>query len=180
VSSPGRATRCRRPVPIHDALNGVQQVIPRGPVASEESIKQLGTNGGGFFNANGADPLENPTGLTNLLSVALMMCIPVALTYTFGKMVGSTRQGAALVAPPGPRSPRRSPRPGRTTYAGHRGRAAQRTRVTAAGPRSGRGSPQPGRAADAGHRSRASRQPVLPDGLPAPLAHPVAPGRQPG
>jgi K+-transporting ATPase ATPase A chain len=86
------------PVPIHDALNGVRQVIPRGPVASQETIKQLGTNGGGFFNANGASPFENPTGLTNLLSIALMLCIPVALTYTFGKMVGSTRQGAAIVA----------------------------------------------------------------------------------
>jgi potassium-transporting ATPase potassium-binding subunit len=86
------------PVPIHDALNGVRQVIPRGPVASQETIKQLGTNGGGFFNANGASPFENPTGLTNLLSIALMMCIPVALTYTFGKMVGSSRQGAALIA----------------------------------------------------------------------------------
>lgn len=86
------------PVPIHDALNGVRQVIPRGPVASQETIKRLGTNGGGFFNANGASPFENPTGLTNLLSIALMMCIPVALTYTFGKMVGSIRQGAALLA----------------------------------------------------------------------------------
>jgi K+-transporting ATPase ATPase A chain len=86
------------PVPIHDALNGVRQVIPRGPVASQEVIKQLGTNGGGFFNANGASPFENPTGLTSLLSIALMLCIPVALTYTFGKMVGSTRQGAALIA----------------------------------------------------------------------------------
>jgi K+-transporting ATPase ATPase A chain len=86
------------PVPIHDALNGVRQVIPRGPVASQETIKQLGTNGGGFFNANGASPFENPTGLTNLLSIALMMCIPVALTYTFGKMVGSIRQGTAILA----------------------------------------------------------------------------------
>jgi K+-transporting ATPase ATPase A chain len=86
------------PVPIHDALNGVRQVIPRGPVASQEVIKQLGTNGGGFFNANGASPFENPTGLTSLLSIALMMCVPVALTYTFGKMVGRPRQGAALVA----------------------------------------------------------------------------------
>jgi K+-transporting ATPase ATPase A chain len=85
------------PVHIHDALNGVRQVIPRGPVASQEAIKQLGTNGGGFFNANGADPFENPTGLTNFLSVWLMMCIPVSLTYTFGKMVGSVRQGAAIL-----------------------------------------------------------------------------------
>jgi K+-transporting ATPase ATPase A chain len=86
------------PVPIHDALNGVRQVIPRGPVASQETIKQLGTNGGGFFNANGASPFENPTGLTNLLSIVLMLCIPVALTYTFGKMVGSIRQGTAILA----------------------------------------------------------------------------------
>jgi potassium-transporting ATPase potassium-binding subunit len=85
------------PVHIHDALNGVSQVIPRGPVASQEVIKQLGTNGGGYFNANGADPFENPTGLTNLLSILLILCIPVALTYTFGKMVGSVRQGAALL-----------------------------------------------------------------------------------
>jgi potassium-transporting ATPase potassium-binding subunit len=85
------------PVGVHDALNGAHQVIPRGPVASQEAIKQLGTNGGGFFNANGADPFENPTGLTNFLSFALILCIPVGLTYTFGKMVGSIRQGAALL-----------------------------------------------------------------------------------
>jgi K+-transporting ATPase ATPase A chain len=85
------------PAGIHDALNGVKQVIPRGPVASQETIKQLGTNGGGFFNANGAMPFENPTGLTNFLSFALILCIPVALTYTFGKMVGSIRQGAAIL-----------------------------------------------------------------------------------
>jgi potassium-transporting ATPase potassium-binding subunit len=85
------------PAHIHDALNGVSQVIPRGPVASQETIKQLGTNGGGFFNANGADPFENPTGLTNFLSILLILCIPVALTYTFGKMVGSVRQGVAIL-----------------------------------------------------------------------------------
>jgi K+-transporting ATPase ATPase A chain len=85
------------PVPIHDALNGVRQVIPRGPVASQEAIKQLGTNGGGYFNANGASPFENPTGLTNFLSIVLILCIPVALTYTFGKMVGSVRQGAVIL-----------------------------------------------------------------------------------
>jgi len=86
------------PAHIHDALNGVRQVIPLGPVASQEVIKQLGTNGGGFFNANGAHPFENPTGLTNFLSFALILCIPVALTYTFGKMAGSVRQGAAILA----------------------------------------------------------------------------------
>jgi potassium-transporting ATPase potassium-binding subunit len=86
------------PAHIHDALNGVRQVIPLGPVASREVIKQLGTNGGGFFNANGAHPFENPTGLTNFLSIALILCIPVALTYTFGNMAGSIRQGAAILA----------------------------------------------------------------------------------
>jgi len=86
------------PVHIHDLLNGVRQAIPRGPVASQEAIKQLGTNGGGFFNANGAMPFENPTGLTNFLSMALILCIPVALTYVFGKMVGHIRQGAAVLA----------------------------------------------------------------------------------
>ncbi|HEY5302427.1 MAG TPA: potassium-transporting ATPase subunit KdpA [Acidimicrobiales bacterium] len=85
-------------VHIHDVLNGVRQTIPRGPVASQEAIKQLGTNGGGFFNANGAMPFENPTGLTNFLSMALILCIPVALTYVFGKMVGHVRQGAAVLA----------------------------------------------------------------------------------
>ena len=86
------------PVHIYDALNGARQSIPRGPVASQEAIKQLGTNGGGFFNANGASPFENPTGLTNFLSILLILCIPVSLTYTFGKMVGSVRQGVALLA----------------------------------------------------------------------------------
>jgi K+-transporting ATPase ATPase A chain len=85
------------PAGVHDVLNGARQVIPRGPVASQETIKQLGTNGGGFFNANGADPFENPTGLTNFLSIALILCIPVGLTYTFGKMAGSIRQGAAIL-----------------------------------------------------------------------------------
>ena len=85
------------PVHVHDVLNGVSQVIPRGPVASQETIKQLGTNGGGYFNANGADPFENPTGLTNFLSIVLILSIPVGLTYTFGKMVGSVRQGAAIL-----------------------------------------------------------------------------------
>jgi K+-transporting ATPase ATPase A chain len=85
------------PAHIHDVLNGMRQTIPRGPVASQETIKQLGTNGGGFFNANGAMPFENPTGLTNFLSMFLILCIPVALTYTFGKMVGHLRQGVAIL-----------------------------------------------------------------------------------
>ena len=86
------------PAHIHDILNGAKQTIPRGPVASQEAIKQFGTNGGGFFNANGASPFENPTGLTNLLSIALLLAIPVALTYVFGKMVGSLRQGVTILA----------------------------------------------------------------------------------
>ncbi len=85
------------PASVHNVLNGVSQVIPRGPVASQEVIKQFGTNGGGFFNANGAHPYENPTGLTNILSIYLILTIPVALTYTFGKMVGSIREGVGIL-----------------------------------------------------------------------------------
>jgi K+-transporting ATPase ATPase A chain len=86
------------PARIHDVLNGVSQVIALGPVASMSVIKQLGTNGGGFFNANSADPFENPTALINLLEIILLLSIPFALTYTFGKMVGNIRQGIALLA----------------------------------------------------------------------------------
>jgi K+-transporting ATPase ATPase A chain len=73
-------------------------VIAQGPVASQEAIKQLGTNGGGFFNANSAHPFENPNPLSNLLAMFLIFVIPGALTYTFGKMVGDTRQGWAIFA----------------------------------------------------------------------------------
>jgi len=83
---------------IHDVLNGATQVIARGPIGFMEAIKQLGTNGGGFLNQNSATPFENPTGLTNFLSIFLLLSIPVALTYTFGKMVGSIKHGAALLA----------------------------------------------------------------------------------
>src|ERR1700733_3996566 len=83
---------------VHDALNGVTQTIPRGPIGFMESIKQLGNNGGGFLNANSATTFENPTGLTNWLSIFLLLAIPFSLTYTFGKMVGSIRHGAALLA----------------------------------------------------------------------------------
>ena len=74
------------------------QTLPMGPVASQEIIKELGTNGGGFFNANSAHPYENPTPLTNFLEMLAMIVIPVALTYTFGHMVGDTRQGWAVLA----------------------------------------------------------------------------------
>jgi K+-transporting ATPase ATPase A chain len=77
-------------------LEGARQTIAQGPVASQEAIKQLGTNGGGFFGANAAHPFENPTPLSNLLSMFLIFLIPGALTYTFGKMVGDTRQGWAI------------------------------------------------------------------------------------
>jgi potassium-transporting ATPase potassium-binding subunit len=86
------------PVNVHNALNGVSQTIALGPVGFMEAIKQLGTNGGGFFNINSAHPFENPTGLTNLLSIVLLLSIPVALTYVFGKMVGALRQGLAVLA----------------------------------------------------------------------------------
>jgi len=79
-------------------LEGAKQIIAQGPVASQEAIKQLGTNGGGFFNANSAHPFENPTPTSNLLSMFLIFLIPGALTYTFGKMVGDTRQGWAMFA----------------------------------------------------------------------------------
>jgi len=85
-------------VSIHDYLNGVTQTIARGPIGFMESIKQLGNNGGGFLNANSATTFENPTGLTNWLSIYLLLAVPFALTYTFGKMVGSVRHGAALLA----------------------------------------------------------------------------------
>ncbi len=85
-------------VSVHDTLNGVSQTIPRGPIGFMEAIKQLGNNGGGFLNANSATTFENPTGLTNWLSIYLLLAIPFSLTYTFGKMVGSIRHGAALLA----------------------------------------------------------------------------------
>jgi potassium-transporting ATPase potassium-binding subunit len=83
---------------FHDVLNNVSQTLARGPIGFMESIKQLGTNGGGFLNANSATTFENPTGLTNFLSIFLLLSIPVALTYTFGKMVGSVKHGFALLA----------------------------------------------------------------------------------
>lgn len=79
-------------------LEGAKQVIALGPVASQEIIKQLGTNGGGFFNANSAHPFENPTPFTNLFTVVLIFLIPAGLTYMFGKMVGNVKQGWAVFA----------------------------------------------------------------------------------
>ena len=75
-----------------------EQTLPMGPVASQEAIKELGTNGGGFFNANSAHPYENPTPLTNFLEMLAILLIPAALCITFGTMVGDIRQGWTLLA----------------------------------------------------------------------------------
>ncbi len=98
VVGQGAAQTLAGPVTIHNSLNGVTQTIARGPAGFMGPIMQLGTNGGGFFNVDLAHPLENPTGLTNLLYIWLTLSIPFALTYTFGKMVGSIRQGVALLS----------------------------------------------------------------------------------
>ncbi|MDP9082433.1 MAG: potassium-transporting ATPase subunit KdpA [Pseudomonadota bacterium] len=83
--------------PVTESVTTQIQTLPMGPVASQESIKDLGTNGGGFFNANSAHPYENPTTLSNLLEMVAILLIPFALTYTFGKLVGDTRQGWAVM-----------------------------------------------------------------------------------
>ena len=79
-------------------LEGGQQVIAQGPVASQLAIKQLGTNGGGFFNANSAHPYENPTPLSNLLEMVFILLIPAAFCFMFGRMVKDMRQGVAILA----------------------------------------------------------------------------------
>jgi len=79
-------------------LQGAAQTIPLGPVASQEAIKELGTNGGGFFNANSAHPFENPTTISNWFEMLLILIIPFGLTNTFGRMAGNVRQGWALLA----------------------------------------------------------------------------------
>jgi potassium-transporting ATPase potassium-binding subunit len=81
---------------VLQTLGGTVAGLARGPVASQEAIKELGTNGGGFFNVNASYPFENPTGLSNLIELFLILCIPASLTYTYGRMVGSRRQGWAL------------------------------------------------------------------------------------
>ena len=84
--------------PLQETLTTHAQTLPMGPIASQESIKELGTNGGGFVNANSAHPYENPTALSNLLEMLAILVIPAALTYTFGRMIGDTRQGWAVLA----------------------------------------------------------------------------------
>jgi len=83
--------------PVTETVTVKEVTVPMGPVASQEAIKELGTNGGGFFNANSAHPYENPTPLSHYLEILLILLIPFALTYTFGRMVGNTRQGWALL-----------------------------------------------------------------------------------
>ncbi len=85
--------------PVRDGTGALvtTQSIPLGPAASQIAIKQLGTNGGGFFNANSAHPFENPTPFSNFLEILVILLIPTALCYTFGKMIGSARKGIAIL-----------------------------------------------------------------------------------
>ncbi len=86
-------------VPLLDRTLTTREVqIPMGPVASQEAIKELGTNGGGFFNANSAHPFENPTPLSNFIEILLILLIPASLVYTFGMMAGNSRQGWGLLS----------------------------------------------------------------------------------
>jgi potassium-transporting ATPase potassium-binding subunit len=80
---------------VHTLTGGTQE-LALGPVASQEAIKELGTNGGGFFNVNSAFPFENPSAFSNMVELLLILCVPAALTYTFGRMIGNRRQGWAL------------------------------------------------------------------------------------
>ncbi|HEV8019355.1 MAG TPA: potassium-transporting ATPase subunit KdpA [Steroidobacteraceae bacterium] len=84
--------------PVLEDLTTHQQTLPMGPMASQEAIKELGTNGGGFLNANSAHPYENPTPLSNFLEMLALVLVPAGLTYTFGRIVGDTRQGWAVLA----------------------------------------------------------------------------------
>jgi potassium-transporting ATPase potassium-binding subunit len=94
----GNAVKDAAGNPVQETLTTHTQTLPMGPIASQESIKELGTNGGGFLNANSAHPYENPTALSNLIEMLAILLIPAALTYTFGRMVGDTRQGWAVLA----------------------------------------------------------------------------------
>ena len=78
-------------------LEGAKQMISLGPIATQEAIKELGTNGGGFLNANSAHPFENPNAWSNMLEIWALLLIPVATIFTFGRMVGDARQGRSLL-----------------------------------------------------------------------------------
>ena len=98
VDAAGNAVTDAGGKPVMQDVRTQTQTLPMGPMASQESIKELGTNGGGFVNANSAHPFENPTPLSNFLEMLAILLIPAALTYTFGRMVGDTRQGWAVFA----------------------------------------------------------------------------------
>jgi K+-transporting ATPase ATPase A chain len=84
--------------PVTETATTQKQTLPMGPMASQESIKELGTNGGGFVNGNSSHPFENPTPISNFIEMFAMLLIPMGLTYTFGRLVGDTRQGWAVFA----------------------------------------------------------------------------------
>jgi K+-transporting ATPase ATPase A chain len=152
--------------PVTEKAVQTEQILAVGPAASQIAIKQLGTNGGGFFNANSAHPFENPTPLSNFLEVLAILLIPAALCYTFGRMVGDTRQGWAIlaamtivfVAPGEPERrrrwhhghPRARNRARPRVRSGRRGGAGRPTaRRSAAAPEGRQGLPAaPGRACD--------------------------------
>jgi K+-transporting ATPase ATPase A chain len=98
VDAQGNAVKDAKGNPVMDTLSAKTQTLAMGPVASQEAIKMLGTNGGGFFNTNSAHPFENPTPFSNLLQMLAMLAIPAALCLMFGKMVGDRRQGVAVLA----------------------------------------------------------------------------------
>jgi K+-transporting ATPase ATPase A chain len=97
VDAAGNVLKDPRGNPVTDEKKAATQSISLGPVASQEAIKMLGTNGGGFFNANSAHPYENPTPLSNFLEMIAMLLIPAALCFAFGRIVGDTRQGWAIL-----------------------------------------------------------------------------------
>jgi len=94
----GNAVNDAQGKPVMEKTTATEQTIAVGPAASQIAIKQLGTNGGGFFNVNSAHPLENPTPLSNFLEVLAILIIPAALCFTFGRFVGDMRQGGAILA----------------------------------------------------------------------------------
>ncbi|MGE5174478.1 MAG: potassium-transporting ATPase subunit KdpA [Betaproteobacteria bacterium] len=98
LNSQGNPVKDEKGNPVTEKVEMKEQIIPLGPAASQIAIKQLGTNGGGFFNVNSAHPFENPTAFSNFLEVLAVLLIPAALCITFGKMVGDMRQGWALLS----------------------------------------------------------------------------------
>jgi K+-transporting ATPase ATPase A chain len=98
LDAAGQPIKDARGNPVAETVVVKEQLLPLGPAASQVAIKQLGTNGGGFFNTNSSHPFENPTPLSNLVEMLAILLIPAALCYTFGKTVGDTRQGWAVLA----------------------------------------------------------------------------------